>query len=177
MVGVKGRGALHRSRRFVNDLDRAACIPSPFDLRLFLDRLARHRAGRHIAMLPLGLNGLPSGVCGLWIALTDHDVVVYPDAVPVNHRDHIVMHEVGHMLAGHRSGSDHGRGALSSLTPDLDPTMVRMVLGRSVYDDVQEREAELIASLILERTLRPVRSQSFATGDRVVRRMQQALGL
>ncbi|TMQ92731.1 hypothetical protein ETD83_26690 [Actinomadura soli] len=72
------------------------------------------------------------------------------------HREHIALHEIGHLLAGHQTGV--GVGDLASvLLPDLSPTMVRAVLGRTSYTSEQEREAEYFATLLLDRS-RPGRS-------------------
>jgi hypothetical protein len=35
--------------------------------------------------------------------------------------------------------------------PDLDPAMVRSLLNRGAYTDIEEQEAELFATLLLER--------------------------
>ncbi|MGN9810350.1 hypothetical protein ACTMSW_13445 [Micromonospora sp. BQ11] len=155
-MGVRlrgGRGSLRRCARLVDRLDRTVGIPVPFDLGEFLDRWRRHRGGRPVTLFPLTAGELPPGICGLWLALPDRDVIGYPEGVPPNHRDHIVLHEVGHVLAGGAGDPSLTDAALTALLPDLDPAMVRSVLRRSVYDDVQEREAELVASLIMARSL------------------------
>jgi hypothetical protein len=61
---------------------------------------------------------------------------------------------------------------LDELFPSLDPRLVRSVLGRSRYADPEEREAETVASLILERAqnARDVGADPFAA------RIESALG-
>ncbi|MEV6704200.1 hypothetical protein [Micromonospora wenchangensis] len=144
---------LRRCVGLVRRLDRAVGIPRPFELEEFLDRWSRYRAGRPVSLFPMTDAELPANTCGLWLALPDRDIVGFPMAAPRNHRDHIVLHEVGHMLATHADGLAGPVDGFSGLVPDLDPAMVRSVLGRSAYDDVQEQEAELIASLIMHRSL------------------------
>ncbi|MFY1632065.1 hypothetical protein ACN27F_02070 [Solwaraspora sp. WMMB335] len=149
-----GRGAvLRRCARLVRQLDRTVGLPVPFHLEEFLDRWSRHRGGRPISLFPLTVAELPVGTCGLWLALPDQDIVAFPVDAPRNHRDHIVLHEVGHMLAAHAAGPDRPAAGFADLLPDLDPAMVRSVLGRCAYGDVPEQEAELIASLIMHRSL------------------------
>ena len=38
---------------------------------------------------------------------------------------------------------------VSLLAPDVDETLIRLILGRSAYSTTEEREAETLASLIL----------------------------
>jgi hypothetical protein len=173
MTMTEGQAASPAVRRrcagLVRRLARTTGIPAPFELSGFLARWSAQRAGRPVELLPLEVDELPAGACGLWIELSDRDVVGFPAGTSRTHRDHIVLHEVGHMLAGH-----HGGLTAASLLPDLDPAMVRSVLGRTVYSDVQEQEAELIASLILERSLR-VAPRPPGTGDPVLERLERAL--
>ena len=61
---------------------------------------------------------------------------------------------------GARTGGGVGIGAgahaaaASSLMPHLSPDLIRSVLGRTVYSEPDEREAELVASLILQQVQR-----------------------
>ncbi|MFI5932038.1 hypothetical protein [Actinoplanes sp. NPDC051494] len=158
-----------RCAGLVRRLARTVGIPAPFELAGFLERWRAQRAGRPVELLALDVDELPRGTCGLWLEMPDRDVVGFPAGASRTHRDHIVLHEVGHMLAGHHGVL--GGGGTAALLPDLDPEMVRSVLGRSVYSDVQEQEAELIASLILHRSLR-----TGAHGDDpVVERLRRTL--
>src|SRR5207249_4603064 len=69
--------------------------------------------------------------------------------------------ELGHILAGHRSDEEDDAlladlypdvepGALRERYPDLEPDAVRRALRRTSYDTEQEREAETVATIILE---------------------------
>jgi hypothetical protein len=62
-----------------------------------------------------------------------------------------VLHELAHILCEH-TGAD---GTIDRLFPDLDPATVRKVLGRVGYTTAQEREAEMMASLIRGRSSPP----------------------
>ncbi|WP_306212340.1 hypothetical protein [Actinoplanes sp. RD1] len=168
----EGAAVRRRCAILVRRLTRATGLPAPFELAAFLAAYSKHFSGRPIELLALSPDEMPPGVCGLWLAMGGRDVIGFPAGAARTHRDHIVLHEVGHMLAGHRGVLDPSGPA--ALLPDLDPEMVRAVLGRSVYNDVQEREAELIASLILQRSLSrpPARPGS---DDPVVERLRRAL--
>jgi hypothetical protein len=87
----------------------------------------------------------------MWVATPDEDLIVYESRTSRPHQDHIILHELGHMLCGHHATPVTGQEATLLLLPDLDPSMIERVLGRTQYSAVEEREAELVASLILER--------------------------
>jgi hypothetical protein len=127
---------------------RGIRIPSPFDLDAFCAELAEQR-GR--PLLRHAVPGLSADApCGLWVGTDRADHVFYDPGTSPLHAEHIVLHELAHILSGH-SGADAG---LTTLFPDLDPATVRRVLGRVGYTTAQEREAEMIASLIRGRPSR-----------------------
>jgi len=125
----------------IADLD----IPRPFDLGRFLAQVERKR-NRMIFLHPFTSGpGIP---CGLWLGTPRADHIFHEAGTTPWHRTHITMHEVAHMLLGHGGRvSERGLGRL--LAPDVDPALVRLILGRSTYTTAEEREAETVASLIL----------------------------
>jgi hypothetical protein len=127
-------------------------VPDPFDLEGFCAAIAGRR-GRPIVLRPVA--GVGQGVTGVWLAVDDPplDVIVYEARTSPLHRQHIVLHELGHVLAGH-SPRVGGPGSHRLLFPDLDPEAVRRTLEREAYSSEEEREAELLASLILHRATR-----------------------
>lgn len=131
---------------------RGIRVPDPFDLDQFCAEVASSR-GRPLHRRPL--SGLAPGTpCGLWLGLPTADYVFYdPDTSPL-HAEHIVLHEIAHMLCGHEAGSG---APLAALFPDLDPALVGRLLGRAAYTCEQEREAEMLASMIRTSHGRPDR--------------------
>jgi hypothetical protein len=128
---------------------RGIRVPRPFDLDAFCAELA---AGRGRPLIRRPVPGLSADApCGLWIATDKADHVFYDPGTSTLHAEHIVLHELAHMICGH-SGAD---GAFARLFPDLDPVTVRRVLGRVSYTCEQEREAEMVASLIRGRSAPP----------------------
>ncbi|AVH61021.1 secondary metabolite protein [Streptomyces dengpaensis] len=90
------------------------------------------------------------------------------------HQDHIIAHEFSHLLLGH-----HESRPLSALVPTLittmDPAVVQMMLGRTKYDEAEERDTELLASLLQRRILdRWLRSDD-SSGDDVQDRVTHTL--
>jgi hypothetical protein len=102
-------------------------------------------------------------VCGLWIATDSADLIAYEQHTSAPHQDHIVLHEIGHVLCDHFPATLSTAEQAQLLLPDLDSAMVRRVLGRSGYSSVEEREAEFLASLLGQRT-RPARTDESVAG-------------
>jgi hypothetical protein len=91
---------------------------------------------------------------GAWLRTATGDVIVIDrDASPL-HRDHILAHELAHVLLGHDQLDGH---AATAVLPGLDPAVVRGVLARHGSRHAEEREAELLASLIMVRVTSPSR--------------------
>ncbi|MCQ4080749.1 hypothetical protein NGB36_09070 [Streptomyces sp. RB6PN25] len=98
---------------------------------------------------------------GLTFATAEADYIVFQQHTSKSHQDHIILHELGHILAGH-TGLASGPGvtaelyrgmnldALRDQYSDLEPETLRRALQRSAYDTSEEREAETVATIILE---------------------------
>lgn len=148
-----GRELWRRAREVAD----AVRLPEPFDAEAFVAHLAAER-GRPIELMPVSA---PEGApCGLLMSTERADYILYPTNTTALHRRHILLHEVGHLLCGH-TGSDAGADGVAidaaagrQLMPNLSPELVRRVLGRTTYTEVQEREAELVASLLAQRVVR-----------------------
>jgi hypothetical protein len=129
-------------------------LPDPFDTEAFIGVLARER-GRPIGLLPVASR--PDAPCGLVVTTRNADWIVYCSDTNGLHRQHILLHEAAHILCGHTERGGDGEtmaAAARVLMPHLPAELVRSVLGRTVYGEPDEREAELVASLILQRVAR-----------------------
>jgi hypothetical protein len=136
-----------RFRKRCADLLRTLPMPVPFDVRRLCELLADQR-GRPIRLV--AMPGL-TGVCGLWAATDTTDMIFYERDTTPPHQEHIILHELGHVLCDHRRTSSSLGSQVEELLPSLDPEMVHRVLGRAGYSSEEEREAELLASLIRQR--------------------------
>lgn len=74
------------------------------------------------------------GPFGIWLSTDAADLIVYQSQTTRAHQEHIILHEVGHIIAGHEGEPEYRRSA---------------------YDSRQEREAELIAMILHEWAGRP----------------------
>lgn len=144
----------HRCEDVVRALDHRVGISTPWDLNAFLDRLEQDR-GRPIELIPFTAT-VPGALCGIWVGTDQLDLIYHEEATSVLHQDHIILHEIGHMICDHTgtalSGAEHVRNLLRT---DAVRGQVETVLGRGAYTAVEEQEAELVATLILERVSRP----------------------
>lgn len=123
-------------------------VPQPFNLAAFTTTLARHRH-RELRLAPLPATPATAALSGFWIATGTADYVLVDAHASPWHRDLIALHEIGHILYGH--SSDATLAPAAALLPGLSPDAIRRALGRHGYTTREEREAETIASLILER--------------------------
>ncbi|WP_063020708.1 hypothetical protein [Nocardia niwae] len=147
------------------ELGRLVPIPHPWDMTEYLARVAEYRR-RPITLCPIEVGALSGNGCGtgsgLWIAREGDEVIMY-GADTEWHADHIIAHEIGHMLLGH--GESAGGAAaddlpLRELMPSLSLETIRSVLRRQDYGSERERAAETFADLLLVEAMLPKRSAS-----------------
>lgn len=165
---------------YLDSMIRLAEIP---DIRSLCTAVGTLR-GRPIQIEPAPLKPPQSG---LWIAGAHRDYIFYArDASPL-HCEHIVSHELAHLLYNHPPLVDEKAEQLQlSWFSLVDVEAIRealdSALSRSRYDVVQERDAELLATLIEQRwrECRPQQSNTIkATGggtSQPALRWLQALG-
>jgi hypothetical protein len=158
-----------RCQQRVEDLLLYTGVPYPWDINQFLDRLERHR-GRDIDLCAISWTVGDS--CGAWQQRADHDVIAYAENTSGFHQDHIILHEIGHMISQHRGHCVLSEDQAQRIAPDLAPAAFAHLLERST-GEAEEHEAEAIASLIHQRArIRPqlaVDVLSSAAAQRLIR--------
>lgn len=148
------------------DLARHVPIPYPWDLREYVRRVGGFR-GRPITLRAVEARSLAGAGCGtgsgLWIARRADDVILYGTDTTPWHAEHIICHEIGHMLLAHdRPDSDDTEVAWHELMPSLSPRTILDVLRREDYASPRERDAETFADLVMvQASLRPSRGSRF----------------
>src|SRR6201986_3193328 len=171
---------LNRVRRRCRARLRELTMPDPFDLTELCRSVSISRSRElHVRGIPGPASRAPPG--GVWVATDSEDWIFVDQQTSPLPRQHIVLHELAHMLCGHPASELPETDMLRRLFPDLSPAMVKTVLSRSSYQSEYEREAELLASLILARAqpavpLMPVTDVS-ATEKEILRRAAVALGM
>ncbi|MEU7282065.1 hypothetical protein AB0A69_25305 [Streptomyces sp. NPDC045431] len=136
-----------RLRRRCRPLLGQLALPQPFSIESLCAHLSARR-GRPLHLHALPLQAAAAGACGLWVATDTDDHIFYEQRTPRSHQEHIVLHEIGHMLFDHHAVADVSAGAPGGLFDDLSPRLVRRILARTNYSTRQEQEAEMLATLI-----------------------------
>ena len=141
---------------------RTLDLPDPFTIEGFRTALSRKR-GR-----PIRLASMPDGAespCGVWISTADADWVFHKVTTSSLHQEHIILHELAHMIFDHKTIRGSAEELQSRLLPDLDPQVVASTLARISYSSEQEQQAEMLAGLIgthARRQPRPDADPNFA---------------
>ncbi|MEU5429124.1 hypothetical protein AB0H73_26520 [Streptomyces olivoreticuli] len=136
-----------RLRRRCQQVIGGIPIPDPFSAQELCARLAVER-DRPLRLLALPTPTVPGTPSGLLLAVDTEDFILYDAQTSPLHQEHIIVHEIGHLVCNHRSAVDDRE--LHRHLDIGDPRSVRQVLARIRYGDEQEQEAEMIATLILE---------------------------
>jgi hypothetical protein len=136
----------------LNGLD----LPTPFDLAAFCERLGQRR-GRsiHLRAVPLPADS-PSGM--LVSTLTADHVLYQANTTPL-HQEQIVLHEIGHLLWEHAAGHTVTDQSFRLLLPALDSSAIQCILGRDGCSGAEEQQAELMATVILQKVAAWTRTQ------------------
>jgi hypothetical protein len=104
------------------------------------------------------------GTFGYWVPSKTDDFIAYRDGLVYLHTVHVIMHEIGHMLMGHKPTTD----VFSILRVDqlldaglLRPkAMTRIVPISTPFDSAAEQECELFATLVQQRVRRAQQGNS-----------------
>lgn len=164
------RALRRKCEKILAELD----LPDAIDVRQLCDLVA-DRQGRPIHLFE---ENLPAdSPCGLAVRTERFDAIFYEADTSRLHQEHIIRHELGHLICGHLSAPVLDAESSRLLLPDLDPSLVRAALGRTNYSEIEEKEAELIASLLLRRSVlaRAHRTPEDADASPVLDRLHHTL--
>ena len=168
---MKREQARRECEVLVADLD----LPWPFELAELCARVGEQR-GKPVVLMATAMS--LGNLCGMWMGTAKADYVFYEQATTLLHQHHIVFHELGHILRRHPPKQILGADIARTLAPSLKAGDVGRVLGRDVYNDDDEYEAELIATLLLQRIGEPaecVSARSVHAADDAEARIERAL--
>ncbi|MEU1736792.1 hypothetical protein [Streptosporangium sp. NPDC020145] len=132
-------------RRRCRELLRQLDIRPPLDVADLCRRFGEWR-NRPVRLVPHPFE-VP-GPSGLWVQTESADYIFYQERTSAPHQDHIILHELGHIFADHPSDELNIAGQEPQTSSSFPPAT--RILRRTCYDTDHEREAELIATIILE---------------------------
>jgi hypothetical protein len=137
-------------RRRLKELVSALDIPTPFDADELCKRIAAVR-GR-----PLELRAIvmPVEAPGLLVSAAGRFWIFFERYTTELHQEQVKLHEAGHLFLAHEATDVLDPETSRLLLPNLDPATVQHMLQRTCYTRRQERDAETVASLILEQANR-----------------------
>jgi len=155
----RSTGATREIRRLLRHCESRFAewrLPASSTIATVTQELSRRR-GRPLHLIPLALGAdQPSG---LSLTLSTMDVIVYEAETSRTHQEHIIAHELAHIMCGHTGINSIDENVARLIFPNLDPGLVRDMLNRAGYGDEHELEAEIMASVILRRmNARPERT-------------------
>lgn len=144
---MKQRRLIRHARKVVNGID----IPYPFSAKVLGASIAKKR---NRPLYFYEIEG-PSDMCGMWLSTTRGDHIFFEPETSRFHQDHIILHELGHMLCGHlRSTPEEYQDLADKMSEGADGGVIQSFLGRTSYTSSEEQAAEMVASLILEEATR-----------------------
>ncbi len=137
--------------QFCSSVIRDLELPRPFSAKALCEELAA-KSERRIYLHPYEAVGVGADApCGAWIATAQADHIFFEQRTSKYHQEQIILHEIGHLLCGHSLQEVSEKMLGESSLPD-EPGGVRGALMRTSYSTQQEKEAELVASMLLERS-------------------------
>lgn len=148
-----------RVQQAVEDLDYNF---RQFELESLVRRIEERRQ-RGITRVPYPFQ---PGLTGLWVPAAEIDYIFYASNTHVLHQNHIILHELAHIVLGHRCqplDQILPPELLAQLHDDAPFGRLRQVEAM-ISDDEQERESELFVYLIQEQIVRARRLVEL-TGD------------
>lgn len=134
-------------RRYCSGVVEKLQIPERADVNALCDRLEDVR-GRRISLIEVPMPTGPGRPCGLWVATSSEEYILYQRYTTQAHQQHIIRHELGHMVCEHEAAPVLPDEVVQLLMPALSPNLIHSVLGRTQYNNTEEKAAELVASLM-----------------------------
>ncbi|WP_444951002.1 hypothetical protein [Micromonospora ureilytica] len=134
--------------RRCDEVLHSLAMPAAFTLGDVCAELQRVR-GRPLVVTVVRMHR--AGARALWCrgATTDH--ILVGSALPRLHRDHLVLHGIGHMVFDHIGRPAVGRD-ISRALQAADMARLRRSLKRVVYTQREEHQAEVFATRVLQLT-------------------------
>ncbi|MFE7577649.1 regulator component [Streptomyces sp. NPDC057521] len=126
-------------------------LPYPATTRALREAIADRR-GKPILIRPLSTLGAVDAPCGIRIETPSADLLFYEEGTSVHHQRHILTHELCHVYCDHPGNA--AVDADMARIVGVNPALVVRMTGRTRYSTDDERQAEMMASVIRWRIYR-----------------------
>lgn len=141
----------HQLRNACETRLSALKLPHRFGTGQLCDAVAAER-GKPIILRPLESLGVVDAPCGIRVETNTAEVLFFEKGTSPLHQMHILAHEISHIVCDHPGSLSLDGDGTDGL--GLDPTLIRRMSGRTAYTTADEREAEVMATLIRQRIYR-----------------------
>ncbi|TQF02041.1 regulator component [Kitasatospora acidiphila] len=126
-------------------------LPHRFGTQQLREAVAALR-GKPIVFRQLPPEAGSTAPCGIRVETPTADFLFVERGTSAAHQMHILAHEISHILCDHPGSLALGDNLVESF--GFNPTLVQRMSGRTAYTTADEREAELMATLIRRRAYR-----------------------
>ncbi len=113
--------------------------------------------------------------CGVCYVTENAFYIFYDPRTSRAHQDHVIGHEIAHVLLGHHEARRPSEAVPQGFAPLLDPALVEMMLARSSYEEAEEHDAELLASYLYGRVIEHRLRNASPPGDDTQERIAHTL--
>ncbi|MDI3408926.1 regulator component [Streptomyces cavernicola] len=126
-------------------------LPYRFSTRELREAISEQR-GKRIILNPLTTLGVVDAPCGIRLETPAADLLFYEEGTSIHHQRHILTHELCHVYCDHPGSLEVDAKTVRSL--GVNPTLVMRMSGRTSYSSADERQAEMMATVIRWRIYR-----------------------
>lgn len=126
-------------------------LPYRFSTRDLREAITALR-GKPIVLTPMSTFGAIDAPCGIRLETPQADLLFYEEGASVHHQRHILTHELCHVYCDHPGSLEVDADTARAL--GVNPTLVMRMSGRTSYSTADEREAEMMATIIRQRIYR-----------------------
>ena len=155
-------GDKRAAERRVRDVLSRLRMPEPWSIDALIDDVSEV-LGLEIQVQEVPHQALADSPCGMTFICSGLAILVVAEGSPKWHRELVICHELAHMLLGHQSGEKPPWELLREWFPSFNPDVVEMMFGRTTFDTRDEREAELLATLMVDQGTAKRSARMFGT--------------
>lgn len=144
-------------RKWCEDQVDLLDLPHRFSTRELREAISVIR-GKPIILKPLSTLGAIDAPCGIRLETPQADLLFYEEGTSVHHQRVIITHELCHVYCDHPGSLEIDADTAHAL--GVNPTLALRMSGRTSYREGDERETEMMMTVIRQRIYRERNSPS-----------------